>query len=149
MPNHRDGYFCADRVPAGLICLCTRSIWLIWLFVLLSDLDHCLSYGSVARQITDYIISRIKRSGFTPLTERRVIALISYIIISQCFIQEIWRYKKTHSFCLCKIYRSDNIAVSTRHRPKVGPMLGQRRRRWTSIGQTLRRCLVFAGIRSI
>ena len=35
--------------------------------------------------------------------------------------------------------------ANTRHRPNVGPMLGQRRRRWPNIGSTLGRCLVFAG----
>ena len=31
------------------------------------------------------------------------------------------------------------------HRPNVGVMLGQRRRRWANIGTTLGRCLTFAG----
>ena len=31
------------------------------------------------------------------------------------------------------------------HQLNVVPMLGQRRRRWTSIGTTLGRCFVFAG----
>ena len=35
--------------------------------------------------------------------------------------------------------------ANTRHPHNVGPMLGQRRRRWTNIGPTLGRCLVFAG----
>ena len=30
------------------------------------------------------------------------------------------------------------------HQPDVGPMLGQRRRRWTNIGPTLGRCVVFS-----
>ena len=35
--------------------------------------------------------------------------------------------------------------ANTMHQPNVGPMLGQRRRRWTNIGPTLGRCIVFAG----
>ena len=38
------------------------------------------------------------------------------------------------------------IPANTRHRPNVKPILGQRRRRWTNIGLTLGRRLVFAGI---
>ena len=33
--------------------------------------------------------------------------------------------------------------ANTRHRPDVGPMLDQRRRRWANNGPTLVRCLVF------
>ena len=35
--------------------------------------------------------------------------------------------------------------ASTTHRPDVGPMLGQRLRRWPNISPTLDRCLVCAG----
>ena len=34
---------------------------------------------------------------------------------------------------------------NTTHLPNVWPMLGQRHRRWANIGQTLGRCVVFAG----
>ena len=37
------------------------------------------------------------------------------------------------------------IPANKKHRPNVGATLGQRRRRWTSIGSTLGRCLAFAG----
>ena len=36
--------------------------------------------------------------------------------------------------------------ANTTQLPNVWPMLGQRRRRWAGIGQTLSRCVVFAGI---
>ena len=36
---------------------------------------------------------------------------------------------------------------STRHPNNVGPMLGQRRRWWRSIGPTLCRCLVCSGVK--
>ena len=39
-----------------------------------------------------------------------------------------------------------NIPAKASHRHNVGPMLGQRRRRWTNIGPALCRFLVFAGI---
>ena len=35
--------------------------------------------------------------------------------------------------------------TNTTHRSKVGPMLGQRRRRCANIGPTLNLCVVFAG----
>ena len=37
------------------------------------------------------------------------------------------------------------LPANTTYPPNVRPMLGQRRRRWPSIGQTLGRCIVFAG----
>ena len=36
------------------------------------------------------------------------------------------------------------LPANTRHPPNAGPMLGQRRRRWTNIGPALGGCLVFA-----
>ena len=39
-----------------------------------------------------------------------------------------------------------NIPANTIYRPNVGPLLGQRRRRWTNTGPTLARCIVFAWI---
>ena len=38
------------------------------------------------------------------------------------------------------------IPTDTWHRPNVGPMLGQRCRRWTNISTTLGRCLVFVEV---
>ena len=38
------------------------------------------------------------------------------------------------------------IPANMIHLPNIGPMLGQRRRRWTNIGPVLGECLVFAGL---
>ena len=45
----------------------------------------------------------------------------------------------------CSLSNASGICpVNTTHLPNVWPMLGQRRRRWANIGQTLGRCVVFA-----
>ena len=42
--------------------------------------------------------------------------------------------------------RPGDVPGNRTHLPNVWPMLGQRRRRWANIGQTLGRCVVFAGV---
>ena len=51
------------------------------------------------------------------------------------------------SHCQIIVYQfTDSISDSTRHFPNEVSMLGQRRRRWTSIETTLGECLVFSGM---
>ena len=49
------------------------------------------------------------------------------------------------SECSYNVLISGQVWANTRHRPNVGPMLGQHRRRWLNIGLALGRWLVFAG----
>ena len=62
-------------------------------------------------------------------------AVMTYInlIIGQ---YQVFKNLQSHYSALGTLNGEDNLA-NTRHRPNVGPMLGQRRRRWPNISPAL------------
>ena len=71
---------------------------------------------------------------------------------SHAFTVRVWSVFSCRMYTVTRIRqdvqgfrRQQEMPANTTQLPDVWPMLDQRRRRWANIGQTLGRCVVFAG----
>ena len=106
----------------------------------------CASSSPASVSIIILIFEICETKSKTRITLSISIILTLVVFLSLLLRRPVYSINLFHQYITHDYFSSTNVyPANTTHLPNVWPMLGQRRRRWANIGQTLGRCVVFAG----